>query len=365
MPERRKDPLSEIWGIYAPGRKFRPQYNKTPGEESIVSEECPFCEGNEAMTPPEVYALREKGSEADKPGWRLRVIPNKYPALGGEGEPGRGREGFYEKINGIGVHEVVIETKFHQRGVDQMEVGEVADIFLAYKNRILALKEDRRYRYIQVFKNQGGRAGATIPHPHAQVVAMPVVPARVRERLMHAEAYLKANGRCIFCDIIRHESESRERVLMENPDYIVLAPYASRLPFELEIYPREHSAAFEETDNEKLQSLAEVYKETMRRVNKALENPHYNLLLHNAPNTHSSQNLAEKTCIGCNPDEINESGAPSLLGSAFLGRGCRPHFHWHLELIPMVGGTGGFELGTYTYINPTLPEEAIEVLRTV
>jgi UDPglucose--hexose-1-phosphate uridylyltransferase len=328
MPELRKDLLSDIWVVIAPERKLRPQFSNLPGEDFLSPENCPFCEGNESMTPPEIYAVRNN-NKPNQPGWQLRVVPNKYPALRVEGQLEKRGEGFYDKITGIGAHEVVIETTSHTKGIDELEIGAVTNIFLTFKSRILDLKKDVRIRYIQVFKNHGIRAGATISHPHSQVVGMPVVPARVKERIKNAKAHYDAKERCIFCDILFYESEYRKRVLAETPDYVVMSPYASRFPFELVIYPRVHSASFEETADEAVQALAVVLRDTLRKLNKALEHPAYNLLLHNAPFDTDYKN----------------------------------YFHWHWELVPLISSTGGFELGTYTYINPTPPEEAIEVLR--
>jgi UDPglucose--hexose-1-phosphate uridylyltransferase len=330
MPELRKDLLSDIWVVIAPERKLRPQFNNLSGEDFLSPENCPFCEGNESMTPPEIYAVRNN-NKPNQPGWQLRVVPNKYPALRVEGQLDKRGEGFYDKITGIGAHEVVIETNSHTKGIDELEIGAVTNIFLSFKRRILDLKKDIRIRYIQVFKNHGSRAGATISHPHSQVVGMPVVPARVKERIKKAKAHYDAKERCIFCDTLFYESEYRKRVLAETPDYVVMSPYASRFPFELVIYPRVHSASFEETGDEGVQKLAVVLRDTLRKLNNALEHPAYNLLLHNAPFDTDYKN----------------------------------YFHWHWELLPLISGTGGFELGTYTYINPTPPEEAAEVLRNI
>jgi UDPglucose--hexose-1-phosphate uridylyltransferase len=325
MPELRKDLLSDIWVVIAPERKLRPQFSNLSGEDFLSPENCPFCEGNESMTPPEIYAVRNN-NKPNQPGWQLRVVPNKFPALRVEGNLEKRGEGLYDKITGIGAHEVVIETNSHTKGIDELEIEAITNIF---KRRILDLKKDIRLRYIQVFKNHGIRAGATISHPHSQVVGMPVVPARVKERLENAKAHYDDKERCIYCDIIFHESEQHKRVLFETSDYIVMSPYAPRFPFELAIYPRMHSASFEEMGDDGVKKLAAVFRDTLKKLNKALEQPAYNLLLHNAPFDNDYKN----------------------------------YFHWHLELVPLINGTGGFELGTYTYINPTPPEEAIEVLK--
>ena len=329
MPELRKDPVTGHWVVVSPERKIRPQYYRTNGDNLLKPENCPFCEGNEPMTPPEVYAVRERNSQPNQRGWRLRVVPNKYPALRVEGNLDKCGEGLYDKMNGIGAHEVVIETGSHTMGMDEMDDSHVTEILLTFKRRILDLKRDIRFKYIQVFKNHERMAGATISHPHSQIVALPVVPFRVKEMLHTAKAHFNEKDRCIFCDIIHHEGEYGKRVLMENKDFIVISPFAAKLPFELAIYPKRHGAVYEDVEDNILSSLAIVLKDVIGRVKRVLENPAYNLMLYNSP----------------------------------FGMDCGSYFHWHLELLPMITGTGGFEISTYRYINPTPPEEVIDVLK--
>jgi len=332
MPELRKDPFSDTWIVISPERKLRPLYIKgTPGESYLEPGDCPFCEGNESMTPPEIYAQRVTSSKPNRPGWTLRVVPNKFPALRIEGLLEEKDEALYDKLSGIGAHEVIIETVSHHKGIDELSIDAITSIFKTYKRRIIDLKQDKRFRYIQIFKNCGSRAGATIPHPHSQLVAMPVVPGRLQERLNRAKAHFDNRGRCLFCDILQYECEYKRRILLKTTEYIVMAPYASRLPFELSVFPRSHCAIFEEIYDNSIQGLAEVFKATVRKVNTALGKPAYNLILHNAP----------------------------------FHRNYKEYFHWHMEILPVITGTGGFEVGTYTYINPTPPEEVVEVLNKI
>jgi len=333
MPELRKDPISGSWVIFSPERKIRPLFYQPAGEDTLLPENCPFCEGNEPMTPGEIYAVRHDQAEANKPGWQLRVVPNKFPALQVEGELNKRGEGFYDKMNGIGAHEVVIETSSHTNDVDNLEIEQVTHIFRAHKKRILDLQRDKRFKYIQVFKNHKAMAGATISHSHSQIVALPVIPPAIKEKINRAETHFNAKERCIFCDIIDHERVFQKRVLFENNDYIVMSPYAPRLPFELVIYPRGHSASFENTGDAALESLANIFRDTIARINKVLERPAYNLILNNSPFDFEKESNYKKC------------------------------FHWHIELVPVITGTGGFELGTNSYINSTLPEEAVEILR--
>ena len=334
MPELRKDTVTGNWVAFAPERKIRPLFFQPAAEDTLLPEHCPFCRGNEPMTPGEIYAVRDDGSHANRPGWQLRVVPNKFPALQVEGELNKRGEGFYDKMNGIGAHEVVIETPSHSHDVDNLDIRQVTHIFRAHKKRILDLKRDQRFKYIQVFKNHKAMAGATISHSHSQIVALPVIPPAVKEKINRASDHFNTKGRCIFCDIIDHERAFQKRVLFENNDFIVMSPYAPRFPFELVIYPRMHSPSFENTGDAPLESLANIFKDTITRINKVLDQPAYNLVFNNSPFDFENQPNYNRC------------------------------FHWHMEVVPVITGTGGFELGTNSYINPTFPEEAVKILQT-
>ncbi len=331
MSEIRRDPLTGRWVVYAPERKRRPQYidRSHDGIDHSVSGDCPFCNGNEALTPPEVFAYRGDHSKANQEGWSLRVVPNKFPALKVEGGVGRGADGFYDRMNSVGAHEVLIETPSHNQGIGDMTISNVRQIFYAYKSRLLDLKKDSRFRYIKLFKNHGAGAGATIPHSHSQIIALPVVPSLLKEKVEIARRHYLAKERCLCCDIIAHERELQHRVLLENEDFVVLAPYASRYPFELSLYPIQHKTRFEDLDDSLLEGLARAVKNTIERLNRVLDYPDYHWILTNAP---------------------------------FDGD-ISPFFHWYLEIIPLITGTGGFELGTQSYINTVFPEEAVEILK--
>jgi UDPglucose--hexose-1-phosphate uridylyltransferase len=207
---------------------------------------CPFCYGNEAKTPPEILAYRLDGGSRNAPGWTLRVVPNKFPALGIEGSLDRQGEGLYDKMNGIGAHEVIIETPEHKMTLATLPVDHVEQVLWAYRERILDLKKDRRFKYMLIFKNHGEAAGASLEHPHSQLIALPVVPVRVREEVNGAREHYNLKDRCIFCDLIRQETETGIRVIAENSDFIVLSPFAPRFPFEMWIIPKTHEASFEQ-----------------------------------------------------------------------------------------------------------------------
>jgi UDPglucose--hexose-1-phosphate uridylyltransferase len=330
VPELRKDPVTGRWVIISTDRAKRP--SDFSRERAVIKGGgfCPFCPGNESRTPPEILAYRPaENGQRDAPGWNLRVIPNKFPALGIEGELDRQAEGMFDKMNGIGAHEVVIETPDHMETLATMPVKRVEDVLWAFRDRILDLKQDRRFKYILVFKNHGEAAGASLEHPHSQLIALPILPKQVVEELEGAKRYFANKERCIFCDIIRQESEARVRVAAENQDFMTLAPYAPRFPFETWILPKRHESAFENSPSNVYENLAQMLRTVLSKAAQVLDDPAYNLVLHSSPvqeNTHD-------------------------------------YYHWHLEIIPKLTKTAGFEWGTGFYINPTPPEEAARFLR--
>lgn len=332
MPELRKDPITGTWVIISEERKKRPQYYQIVVDKDISSpENCPFCPGNEGMTPPETYALRPDGSAANTPGWQARVVPNKFPALRIEGQLRKSGEGFYDKISGIGAHEVLIETPRHDHTWFAGDWAAIGHTLLAARSRVLDLKKDMRFKYIMVFKNFGPTAGATMSHSHTQLIALPVVPLRVQEEIEGARAHFERKERCIFCDIIQYESDSDRRRLLENEHFIALAPYAPRFSFELAVYPKRHNPAFESTPDAELESLSRLLDEVLGRVGRLLNRPDYNLIIHNAPCQNS---------VG-------------------------DYFHWHVEFMPVLARVAGFEWGTGFYINPVSPEESVQALQSV
>jgi UDPglucose--hexose-1-phosphate uridylyltransferase len=327
LPELRKDPVTGRWVIISTDRRKRPNDFRLEKASVLGAEHCPFCAGREAMTPREVLAFRN-GSAANAPGWDLRVVPNKFPALQVEGNLDREGEGLFDRMNGIGAHEVIIETPDHGKLLAAMSEPEIERVLWAYRERIVDLKRDIRFRYIVVFKNHGAAAGATLEHSHSQLIALPIVPDFVGEEIDGAKRHFKAKERCVFCDIIRQEVAAGKRIIHENTDVVALSPYAARFPFETWMLPRQHGSRFEEAPRQVYESLARMLKVVLTRMNAALESPPYNLIIHNAPFTED------------------------------LG-----YYHWHVELMPKLTRTAGFEWGTGFYINPTAPEEAAEVLR--
>jgi UDPglucose--hexose-1-phosphate uridylyltransferase len=331
MSELRRDPVTGRWVIISTDRQKRPNDFRFEKASTLGREPCPFCPGREAMTPPEIASYRPNGGTPNTPGWDVRVVPNKFPALQVEGTIDREGEGMFDRMNGIGAHEVIIETPHHDRPLAAMSEPEIEKVLWAFRERMIDLKQDFRLRYILVFKNHGAAAGATLEHPHSQLIALPIVPDFVREEIDGARRHYEVKERCVFCDIIHEESRDGRRIIQENADMIALAPYAPRFAFETWLLPRRHDARFEEAPRHEYESLARLLKATLQRIDRALESPPFNLILHTSPFSESVAN----------------------------------EYHWHIEIMPKLTRVAGFEWGTGFYINPTSPEEAASVLRGV
>jgi UDPglucose--hexose-1-phosphate uridylyltransferase len=328
VSELRKDPVTGRWVIISTERRKRPTDFRLESVQIAPDPTCPFCEGHEDMTPAEILAHRSNGSHANAPGWNLRVVPNQFPVLRVEGSLDRQGEGLFDKMSGIGAHEVIIETPRHDVSMATMGDAAVEQVLWAFQERVRDLKQDRRFRYIIIFKNHGSAAGAALDHSHSQLIALPIVPREVRDEVDGAKAHYLNKERCVFCDIIRQETTDRRRLIMETSEMAAVAPYAPRFPFETWILPRRHQAHYEDAHRHEFSALARALGEILRRMNRMLRNPPYNLLIHSAP--------------------VGEAAE---------------YYHWHVEIIPKLTKVAGFEWATGFYLNPTAPEEAAQVLR--
>jgi len=329
MSELRKDPVTGRWVIISTERRKRPGDFRLEPVHLSQDPGCPFCEGHEHMTPRELLAVRRDGQGANGPGWDVRVVPNQFPVLRVEGSLDRQGEGLFDKMNGIGAHEVIIETPRHDQTLATMGDAEIERVLWSARERVQDLKQDRRFRYIIIFKNHGIAAGASLEHSHSQLIALPIVPREVRDEVEGARQHFANKERCVFCDIIRQESVDGRRIIGENSDMVALAPYAPRFPFETWILPKRHQALFEDTPRHEYASLARLLGQILRRMNHALVSPPYNLLIHSAPYVEPANDF----------------------------------YHWHVEIIPKLTKVAGFEWATGFYVNPTAPEEAAQVLR--
>ncbi len=337
MSHLRHDPVQKRWVIVASETTYRP--STLPGElprgcpTDPGPAGCPFCPGNEASAPQVLW--RSAGPS------QVRVVPHRFPALAIEGELGRAAHGHYDRLNGIGAHEVIIEGRDHTASLGELSADVVQAVLRAWRDRMVDLYRDHRLRYVLLFENHGWAAGAQLLHPHSQLIATPVTPRTVAIELESAREHYLAKERCLFCDLLRQELSEQARIVVCDERFVTLCPYASRFPFEMHVFPRVHRHDFGAASDDDLLALARHLKDVLRRMSKALGDPAYNLVLHTAPNPHS--------------------------------RGTRPHhwttlesdWHWHLEILPRVQQIAGFEWGSGIYLNPTAPELAAQVLREV
>ncbi len=341
MSELRHDPIQHRWVIIATDRSRRPSDFVPENTGFSEGSLCPFCPGQEGRTPPEITALRDNGSAPNTPGWRARVIPNKFPALMIEGGLDRKGMGIYDRMRGIGAHEVVVEGTGHELALADMPVDHLTEVVHLYRARHEDLLRDPRFKYILIFKNHGATAGASLAHSHTQIIATPVTPRTVSMELDSAKAHHHLKERCLFCDIIDQEIDEGRRVVYLDESCIAFTPYASRFPFEIMLAPRRHRHRLVDIDADEAAALARALKEVLQRLKKALRDPPYNFMFHTAPNTVTTHRRA---------------GYWESLPF---------DFHWHVEILPRLTKVAGFEWGTGFYINPTAPEEAARFLREV
>jgi len=265
MPELRHDPIQKRWVIIASDRSRRPDdfsISKVPPSGGF----CPFCEGNENKTPPEIAAIRNNGSRPNQPGWKVRVVPNKFPALRIEGDLDRRGVGAYDRMNGIGAHEVIIETPRHDENLADAPLDQIKEVLWMYRERLKDLLRDRRFKYILIFKNYGAAAGASLAHPHTQIVATPVTPLALARELNSSKEHYEGKERCLFCDLIQQELDSGERIVIAGDQFVAMTPFASRFPFEIFIVPRYHHHSFADSSDDMLHHLSVVMKEVFMEI---------------------------------------------------------------------------------------------------
>ncbi|MBM3310056.1 MAG: galactose-1-phosphate uridylyltransferase [Candidatus Aminicenantes bacterium] len=331
-PALRKDPLSGRWVVVAPGRSRRPNEFTPPAAEERRGEavRCPFCPGNEADTPPEIFALRAPGTVRDGPGWTVRVVPNKYPAVGRAGEA-EGRPGpLFETRAGVGDHEVVIDGPEHGLEFSDLPLARRRAVLETYRERVRRLESEPDTVYVQLFKNKGREAGATLRHPHTQIVSLPILPKAVREEIDSSARHGRETGECLLCRLGEEERRAGERLVFENSRFSAFVPFAARFPYEVRVLPRAHAARFSLADDSDIASLAEGLGHVLGRIKASLHDPAFDLVLHQGPAT---------------------------------GAGQTEFLHWYLEVIPITTRVAGFEWGTGFHINPVLPEAAASRLR--
>jgi len=328
MSEIRLNPITREWVIIAKEKGKKPEdfiivkENRNPPE---FLKTCPFCPGNEAVTPKETFKI------CDEKGWKIRVVPNKFAVLSGEGEKIRTGTEIHKNVNGVGTHEVIVETPVHNLTTATMPLEQLKEVMQTYRDRFLEVYSDQRVEHVIVFKNSGPASGTTIEHPHSQVVGIPVTPLHIRSRIENAMRFFDDTGGCLMCRIIKDELREGTRIVMDTKHFTAFVPYAALSPFHTWIFPKKHSGFFADMQSEEIWDLASSLKSIMARVYHGLNNPDFNYVV--------------------------MSGNPSDVNSGFI--------HWYLSIVPRMAMASGFELGSGMYINPLIPERAAEYLRNV
>jgi len=334
MSQMRKDLFTNRWVIVADVNSVQSsdfQFRRFVRNGAF----CPFCEGNEASTPPEIFAIRSPGSSPNAPGWSVRVVPNSNPRLRIEGDLNRRPEGFHDLMNGVGAHEIIVETPHHDKSLHELEIAEVEDVIRAYKARMLDLKGDERMRYVLIFKNYGEDAGArTISHSISQLMALPVTPRNIKTKLISSREYFILKERCIYCDVLQQELKG-PRLVAENSGFAAFAPFASRFPFEITIVPKLHDSAFSRISPEQVTTLAEILSAVLQKLERTLDGAPYNLSLQDRP---------------------------FLRPRSGYWTTVEDDFHWHLEILPQIFRITGFEWASGFFYNPVPPEVAAHYL---
>jgi UDPglucose--hexose-1-phosphate uridylyltransferase len=330
MPELRQNFFTKEWVIIATERAKRPEElatHRPPLSVPSFVAGCPFCPGNENKTPPEVMRSPANGSDP----WAVRVIPNKFAALSSEVQPTRSLQHLRRRVNGFGFHEVIIDSPDHASPFALLPDAHVARILGVFKERYNALSVDHRITHVTIFKNHGTDAGASMAHPHSQLIATPVIPSQVRHRLHEALRHYDDAGECMFCHMVEREVEDQTRIVLKSELFVAMEVFASATPFATHIFPLRHMATFGEITAAEIADLARVLRTLLAKLYVGLENPDLNFTIRSGP-------------------------------SDYVGA---RHFHWYVSVIPRLTRVAGFELGSGMFINTVLPESAAEFLRNV
>jgi UDPglucose--hexose-1-phosphate uridylyltransferase len=355
-PELRKDPISGRWVIISSARAQRPEAPEPRREEESAEARarCPFCTGHEDQTPPEIFAFRENGHPPNTPGWYTRVVPNKFPAFGIFPEINLRRVGMFQMATGYGAHEVVIESPQHTLYLEQQPLEQIARVVDTWWERHIDLERDHKLRYVLIFKNHGREAGASLAHPHGQIIATTVVPHVLKSKLLNGKEHYQNGEGCIFCrgleQLFYYENKiynpdgsvlvdvrQHDRVVAENPKFVAFIPFAARVPYEIHILPKTHQYSFIQTTPLERIELARILKVVLMKVYKLLGNPPYNFYIHSAPNLNVRPRTGDYSTI-------------------------REDFHWHIEILVRTTIQAGFEQGSGIHINPLNPTDAARYL---
>jgi UDPglucose--hexose-1-phosphate uridylyltransferase len=297
---------------------------KVNKEHTVI--DCPFCAGNEGLTPPEIFAVRSGASGPDSPGWRVRVVPNKFPAFVPDAATPGQADPLHSILGGTGRHEVIIHSPDHWKSLGRLSPEEIARIFAVYQARLRSVSNQEDIAAALIIINHGVEAGASIRHPHSQLFAIPIVPPLIEKELLRFSEHLDDLGSCLLCDLIDMEKSAGVRMVAENDEFVAFCPFASRVPFETYIVPKKHAADFASADEGVLRAAAELMGLVLGRMLGRLGDVPYNIYLHTRP---------------------FRSDAP---------------YHWHFAVLPKTTIIAGFEYGSGMMINVVEPETAAEFL---
>jgi UDPglucose--hexose-1-phosphate uridylyltransferase len=328
MSELRRNALTREWVIIAHERARSPEdfrstiTHPSPPEHD---EACPFCPGNEEQTPREIYRVKDGAT------WRLRVVPNMYPAVSEDVEPERTVDGLNLSIKGAGFHQVIVEHPRHDLAPAAFTEHELEEVVRTWRIRYAETCKDERIELVTLFKNRGRGSGTSIIHPHSQIIALPVVPRQYRALLNNIVNYADSTGKCLICTMYQEELASGDRIVLWTPHHIVFIPYAALSPYHMWIFPKEHRGSFGDITDEEVADLAKVLKSVFAKLDKGLADPDYNMVIREAP-------IKEKH---------------------------NPHYHWYISVVPRVSQVTGFELGSGVFVNTLVPEDAAAYLRSI
>jgi UDPglucose--hexose-1-phosphate uridylyltransferase len=327
LPELRKDMVRDNWVVIVADNALKPgqfPINRNQVSSHFDGSDCPFCEGHEARTTQEIAAVRLQGSLPDAPGWLVRTVPNKFAAFNLEGELHKSHTGLFECFNGLGHHEVVVETPWHYQEIHQRSPEHIGHLYRLLRQRYQDLKQDSRIKYIQIYKNRGLFAGASQQHSHSQILAYPMVP----EQSAPIRRYYQKHRRCLICDTIEAEKAKKVRIVAETDYFLLLCPYASRFSYEAWIIPKTHTEHYDGISDLEIEDLAVISKAYVGAMMNALDQPAYNISINTAP----------------------------------VNNGEERGYHWFMEITPRLMVMNAVEIGTGFYMNPVAPERAAQIL---
>ncbi|MGA7327446.1 MAG: galactose-1-phosphate uridylyltransferase [Rhodomicrobium sp.] len=330
MSELRRDLLTGNWVIIAPERDWRPHNARSPRNRTASAPSfdpaCPFCPGNESSLPSIVAEM----ASAERPGWRTRAVANKFPAVS-QHAPHCESEGFYEAAAARGHHEVIIESPLHNREITAMSTSELRDVLVTCRDRHNALIAEKDVQCAFIFRNRGALGGASLEHPHSQIISLEMIPPLVREIEAAMARYYRKEKRCVLCNIIAYEQSAGSRIVGENGAFVTAVPFSANVPCEMWLLPKRHQASFGEIQDEGIKLLAAALRDALIRLAAALNDPPYNY----------------------------------MIDTAAKGGTGAPHLHWRLRIVPQLPFSGGFELASHLPINTHLPEQDAAILHSI